>query len=44
MGKDNLITIKDNGRGIPTDYHPKYKNKRAFEIVLTTSTRWRKIF
>ena len=34
--KDNSITIKDDGRGIPVDFHPKYKNKRAFEIVLTT--------
>ena len=33
---DNSITIKDDGRGIPVDFHPKYKNKRAFEIVLTT--------
>ena len=33
--KDNSITIKDDGRGIPIDFHPKYKNKRAFEIVLT---------
>ena len=31
---DNSITIKDDGRGIPVDFHPKYKNKRAFEIVL----------
>ena len=35
-GKKNSITIKDDGRGIPVDFHPKYKNKRAFEIVLTT--------
>ncbi len=34
--KDNSITIKDDGRGIPIDYHPKYKNKRALEIVMTT--------
>ncbi len=34
--KNGFITIKDNGRGIPTDFHPKYKKKRAFEIVLTT--------
>ena len=30
------ITIKDDGRGIPVDFHPKFKNKRALEIVLTT--------
>ena len=34
--EDNSITIKDDGRGIPVDFHPKYKNKRAFEVVLTT--------
>ncbi len=33
---DGSITIKDNGRGIPVDFHPKYKNKRALEIVLST--------
>ena len=34
--KDNSITIKDDGRGIPVDFHPKFKNKRALEIVMTT--------
>ena len=34
--KDGSIKIKDNGRGIPIDSHPKYKNKRALEVVLTT--------
>ena len=34
--KDGSIKIKDNGRGIPIDFHPKYKNKRALEVVLTT--------
>ena len=34
--KDKFITIKDDGRGIPVDFHPKYKNKRALEVVLTT--------
>ncbi len=34
--KDGSIIIKDNGRGIPIDFHPKYKNKRALEVVLTT--------
>ncbi len=34
--KDGMIIIKDDGRGIPIDYHPKYKKKRAIEVVLTT--------
>ena len=34
--KDGSIKIKDNRRGIPIDFHPKYKNKRALEVVLTT--------
>ena len=34
--KDGTISIKDDGRGIPIDFHPKYKNKRALEVVLTT--------
>jgi len=34
--KDRSITIRDDGRGIPIDFHPKFKNKRALEIVLTT--------
>ncbi len=34
INKDNSITVSDNGRGIPIDYHSKYK-KSALEIVLT---------
>ncbi len=34
--KNGTITIRDDGRGIPIDFHPKYKNKRAMEVVLTT--------
>ncbi|MDF2965407.1 MAG: parE [Rickettsiaceae bacterium] len=36
MHADNSVTIKDNGRGIPLDPHPKYPNKSALEVILTT--------
>jgi topoisomerase-4 subunit B len=32
----NWLTIRDNGRGIPVDPHPKYKNLSALEVILTT--------
>lgn len=34
INEDNSITVEDNGRGIPTDMHPKEK-KSALEVVLT---------
>ena len=33
---ENGITIRDNGRGIPVDEHPKYPGKSALEVILTT--------
>ena len=30
------VTVKDNGRGIPTDPHPKFPDKSALEVILTT--------
>ena len=33
---NNTVQITDNGRGIPVDPHPKFKNKSALEIILTT--------
>ena len=36
LGSDNSVTIRDNGRGIPTDPHPKFKDKSALEVILTT--------
>ena len=32
----NYLTIRDNGRGIPVDPHPKFKNLSALEVILTT--------
>ncbi len=34
INADNSITVKDDGRGIPVDYHEKEK-KSALEVVLT---------
>lgn len=36
LSKDDTLTIRDNGRGIPVDPHPKYPNKSALEVILCT--------
>ncbi len=36
LGTDNVVTIRDNGRGIPIDNHKKYPGKSALEVILTT--------
>lgn len=36
LGADGRLTIRDNGRGIPVDPHPKFKDKSALEVILTT--------
>jgi topoisomerase-4 subunit B len=33
---DGFITVTDNGRGIPVDPHPKFKNKSALEVIMCT--------
>jgi topoisomerase-4 subunit B len=33
---DNVLTVRDNGRGIPVDPHPKFKHMSALEVILTT--------
>ncbi len=33
---DGFVTVTDNGRGIPVDPHPKFKNKSALEVIMTT--------
>jgi topoisomerase-4 subunit B len=30
------LTVVDNGRGIPVDPHPKFRNKSALEVIMTT--------
>jgi len=32
----NVLVVRDNGRGIPIDPHPKFKNKSALEVIMTT--------
>ena len=33
---DHSVTIRDNGRGIPIDPHPKFPDKSALEVILCT--------
>lgn len=33
---ENRLTIRDNGRGIPVDAHPRFPDRSALEIILTT--------
>jgi len=32
----NYLTVRDNGRGIPVDPHPKFRDRSALEVILTT--------
>lgn len=34
--ENNILQISDNGRGIPIDPHPKYPDKSALEVIVTT--------
>ncbi len=36
LAEDHTVTVADNGRGIPVDPHPKFKDKSALEVILTT--------
>jgi topoisomerase-4 subunit B len=36
LAPGNILTVRDNGRGIPVDPHPKFKNKSALEVIMTT--------
>ncbi|MCL4171446.1 UNVERIFIED_CONTAM: hypothetical protein GTU68_031700, partial [Idotea baltica] len=36
LHEDYAVTIRDNGRGIPIDPHPKFPDKSALEVILCT--------
>lgn len=36
LSANGYVTVKDNGRGIPVDPHPKYPGKSALEVITTT--------
>ncbi|MEM1430481.1 MAG: DNA topoisomerase IV subunit B [Pseudomonadota bacterium] len=36
LGEGDTVTIRDNGRGIPVDPHPKFPEKSALEVILCT--------
>ncbi|WP_011580355.1 MULTISPECIES: DNA topoisomerase IV subunit B [Chelativorans] len=36
LSEDGFLTVTDNGRGIPVDPHPKFKDKSALEVIMTT--------
>ena len=36
LAAGNLLSVRDNGRGIPVDPHPKFRDKSALEVILTT--------
>ncbi len=36
LDTNGFLSVTDNGRGIPVDAHPKFKNKSALEVIMTT--------
>jgi len=36
LDADGFLSVTDNGRGIPVDPHPKFKNKSALEVIMCT--------
>ncbi|WP_194094185.1 DNA topoisomerase IV subunit B [Marivivens aquimaris] len=35
LNADYSVTVRDNGRGMPVDPHPKFPGKSALEVILT---------
>ncbi len=36
LKKDGFLSVRDDGRGIPVDPHPKFPGKSALEVIMTT--------
>ena len=36
LDAEHRLIVRDNGRGIPVDPHPKFKDKSALEVIMTT--------
>src|SRR6478609_12029547 len=36
LAAGNRLTVRDNGRGIPIDPHPKFPDRSALEVIMTT--------
>ncbi len=36
LSEDGFLSVSDNGRGIPVDPHPRFPDKSALEIIMTT--------
>ncbi|MCT7233132.1 ATP-binding protein, partial [Salmonella enterica] len=36
LNENGYLSVTDNGRGIPIDPHPKFKDKSALEVIMTT--------
>jgi topoisomerase-4 subunit B len=36
LSADGVLSVADNGRGIPVDPHPKFRDKSALEVIMTT--------
>jgi topoisomerase-4 subunit B len=36
LAADGMLSVSDNGRGIPVDPHPRFPEKSALEVIMTT--------
>ncbi|MCB1492807.1 MAG: DNA topoisomerase IV subunit B, partial [Rhodobiaceae bacterium] len=36
LDADQYLTVNDNGRGMPVDPHPRFPDKSALEVIMTT--------